>query len=78
MNEYITKKIDIRISEESRVKELEAEIIEDKTERDVGELRELEAQVRAVGARLEDILKKVHFDLIQVNIEFQDGSFKKY
>lgn len=59
VGEYIIKKIDIKGTEESRVRELEADIIEDKTERDIGELRELESQVRAVGARLHDILQKV-------------------
>ena len=36
INEFIVKRIDVRISEESRVRELETDIIEDRTERDIG------------------------------------------
>ena len=53
------KKIDIKMTEDSRVKELEVDLVEDQTEKDIGDLRELENQVRAVGAKLEDVLRKV-------------------
>ena len=53
------KKIDIKMTEDSRVKELEIDVVEDQTEKDIGDLRELENQVRAVGAKLEDVLRKV-------------------
>lgn len=45
-------KIEVKSTEESRVRELEAEIVEDHTERNVAELRDIESQVRMVSAKL--------------------------
>ena len=50
----MNKTIEIKgAEEESRVRELEAEIVDDQIERNLGQLRDIEDQVKMVGSKLE-------------------------
>lgn len=50
----MNKKVETQgVEEKSRVKELEPEIVDDYTERNVKQVRDIESQVKMVGSKLE-------------------------